>query len=572
MKRYTIVGVLLLGSVLFVGCNDASDPKKTDYSTVKKYMNGFISTQMKEHDIVGLSVALIDDQEIVWNKGFGYADKSNEVKATPQTRYRAGSITKLFTAMATMKLVEEGEMDIDKPFVNYLPKFSIRSRFGSTDGITPRNIMTHHSGLPSDWSNKMFADNPLPYTQYADEIKESYVAYAPNTIFSYSNVGVTLLGDAIEKTSGELYSDYVNRTLLTPLGMKNSDLKMVLAGTLASKGYMKKEEIQIYPMGAVPAGALNTTVMDLSRLAMMVNNHGSVGGEKILSQETLQKMLAVQNSDVKLDLGMQIGLAWFIDTEILFGNETVYQHGGDTVAYHASFMVAPDSKLGVVVLTNSTDANAVEIATTLLQKAWEKKTGKKLIEDTASEPEYITNDFDLKGTYSSSILGGLFEIIKKDSGTYVVTTLDGSEIPIQHKENGAYSVEGFELYAKDIENEKILIGHIDHKKIIAAVKVAPQSISDIWQRRLGRYRVIHSQAPESLRAGDVSLSVYNGFLLISYLSHEEPGMYVLKIINEHEAITTELGGGWRETLSFRDDMLYYQGIQYQKIEPSSIAY
>ena len=568
MKRYTIIGVLFLANILLVGCGNSSKSKRTDYSSVKEEMNKFISTQMKEHDTVGLSVALIDDQKIVWKKGFGYADKANEIKATPTTRYRAGSITKLFTAMATMKLVEEGSMDIDQPFVNYLPEFSIKSRFGSTDDITPRNIMTHHSGLPGDWGDRLFSDNPLPYNEYVNEIKESYVAYAPNTIFSYSNLGVTLLGDAIEKTSSELYSNYVNSKLIMPLGMKNSDLNMALTGTLASKGYMEKEEIETYPIGAVPAGALNTTVVDLSRLAMMVNNHGSIDNKEVLKEDTLKKMFTVQNSDVKLDLGMKIGLAWFIDTDILSENETVYEHGGDTIAFHSSFMVAPDSKLGVVVLTNSVGANAVEIATKLLQKAWEKKTGKELTKTTINES--VINDFELEGFYSSSMFGGIFEIVKKDSDTYAVKSLDSSEeIPLQHKGNGTYAFDDFELYTQHIENEDVIVGRKDNKKFIAAVKVIPQSISEIWQNRLGRYRVVNSQAPESLRTGDVNLLVYNGFLLISDLSEEEPDMYVLKIINDNEAITAELGRGQRETLSFKDDMVYYQGLQYQKIESNS---
>ena len=233
-------------------------------------------------------------------------------------------------------------------------------------------------------------------------------------------------------------------------------------------------------------------------------------------------------------------------------------------------MVSSDSKLGVVVLTNSVGANADEIATTLLQKAWEKKTGKKLTQKTVQES--VTNDFELEGTYSSSMLGGIFEIIKKDSDSYAVTTLDGSEIPLQHKANGAYAIEDFEFYTQHIDNEDIIIGRSGHKKFIAAVKVTPQSISDIWQNRLGRYSIVNSQTPESLRPGDVILSIYNGFLLISYLSQEESEMHVLKIINDHEAMTAELGRNQRETITFKDGLVYYQGLQYQKIESNSTTY
>jgi CubicO group peptidase (beta-lactamase class C family) len=121
---------------------------KGDYSDLKEYMTWFIQKEMKDNDIVGLSIALVDDQKILWQQGFGYADRENKIDATPETLYRAGSISKVFNGMAAMKLVEAGKMDIDRPLSTYLPEFKIKSRFGNTDGITPRTIMTHHSGLP----------------------------------------------------------------------------------------------------------------------------------------------------------------------------------------------------------------------------------------------------------------------------------------------------------------------------------------------------------------------------------------------------------------------------------------
>ena len=196
---------------ILLGCTTTPEPKaplsltQGDYAYVKEYMDWYIKEQMAEKDIVGLSIALVDDQKIVWQKGYGYADKSKQIKVTPQTRYRAGSITKLFNAMAVMKLVEDYKMNIDKPLKRYLPEFSIKSRFGSTDAITPRNIMSHHSGLPGDWLDRMFATNPLPYTEHVGLVKNEYVAYAPNTLLSYSNLGITLLGHAVEKTAGMKY-------------------------------------------------------------------------------------------------------------------------------------------------------------------------------------------------------------------------------------------------------------------------------------------------------------------------------------------------------------------------------
>ena len=104
-----------------------------DYAFTRDYMRWMIREKMQDNDIVGLSIALVDDQRIVWSEGFGYADKKNNIEATPETIYRTGSITKLFTATAAMQLVDEGKLDIDLPLQRYLPEFAIKSRFASTD-------------------------------------------------------------------------------------------------------------------------------------------------------------------------------------------------------------------------------------------------------------------------------------------------------------------------------------------------------------------------------------------------------------------------------------------------------
>ena len=192
--------MLPLTALTFLSACAVSPPKKPentsqgDYQYVKDYMSWYINREMKKKKTVGLSIALVDGEHIVWQQGFGYADKENNVKATPETIFRAGSISKLFNAMATMKLVEQGKLDIDRPLTDYLPEFQIKTRFGSTDGITPRTIMAHHSGMPGDWVDDMWSKDPQSFTRLVHLIKDEYVAYPPNTVLSYSNLGVTLLG------------------------------------------------------------------------------------------------------------------------------------------------------------------------------------------------------------------------------------------------------------------------------------------------------------------------------------------------------------------------------------------
>ena len=575
---------LFLSFLTFVGCTTTSAPKmpsnlsKGDYSHVKEYMNWYIKEQMEEHDIVGLSIALVDDQKIVWQKGFGYEDRAKNIKATPHTRYWAGSITKLFTGMGVMKLAEEGKMDIDKPFKTYLPEFSIKSRFGSTDSITPRNIMTHHSGLPGDWLDGMFAKKPIMYTEHVKLIKDEYVAYPPNTIMSYSNLGVSLLGYAVEKVAGETYANYINKMLLQPLAMKDSDFKMNMNAPFTSKSYSEGEVTTEYPIGEVPAGALGTTVTDLSHLAMMVNANGRFKNKEVLKATTLEKMFEVQNKNVPLDMGRKIGLSWFIDDELLGKENPVYGHGGATTAHRAMFSVSPNSKLAVVVLCNSAKANPEKIASTLLKKAWEAKMGQELPK-AKSQKKSIIKGSDFEGTYASII--GKVKIEKKSKSHYVGYSANGNfnlKINDKNEYKAKYllwsfiplsddTLDNIEFYTQTIDGEKLLIGDMNQSQFIAGVKVKPQPINEAWKKHLGTYKIINQLEPKSFQIEKVIAKIEDAFPVLEIeMKSGDKMVEILSVVNEHEAIIQGLGRNKRETIYLKDGIFHYQGLKFKRIK------
>jgi CubicO group peptidase (beta-lactamase class C family) len=111
------------------------ETQRGDYSYTKQYITWMIEHEMEDADVTGLSIALVDDQQVVWSQGFGYADKQANIKATSDTIYHLGSIAKVFTATAAMQLAEQGKLNIDQPLQKYLPAFSIKSRFGETRKI-----------------------------------------------------------------------------------------------------------------------------------------------------------------------------------------------------------------------------------------------------------------------------------------------------------------------------------------------------------------------------------------------------------------------------------------------------
>lgn len=554
-----------------------------DYSYVKDYMSWFIEKQMREQGIVGLSVALVDDQRIVWQQGFGYADKANKIPATPQTRYRAGSISKLFNAMAVMKLVEAGKMNLDVPLRTYLPDFKIKSRFGDTDGITPRTILSHHSGLPGDRVDRMWTAKPVPFTNRVIELQDEYVAYPPNTLMSYSNLGITLLGHAVQDMAGEEYSQHIDKVLLNPMGMSDSRFERALRGEQSAKAYINGKEVLETPLNDLPAGALNTTVEDLARLGMMVNNQGKLNGIQVLKKDTLDLMMQPQNENIPLDLGQKMGLGWFIMDGPLAGQEPVYNHDGGTIAHRTSFIVAPKSKLAVVVFSNSYSADSQKIAVELLQKAWEAKFASVLPKISTEEPE---GGDEFEGTWAT--LAGK-AVIKKVSDKHYRVDFGKGKMDLKPDENGHYrlqykllgliplpmgEMEETRLYTRHIDGEHIIVAKEEFMKLIAGVKVKRQPVHEQWHQRLGRYTVLNPPEPEIFRLKAFELLLENGDLIVSMTPEHKINSVIgekliMRTINENEAIVEGLGRGMRETLHvIRDErgeeLLHFSGLRLKK--------
>lgn len=478
-----------------------------------------------------------------------------------------------------MQLREQGKLDIDKPLVKYLPKFSIHSRFGNTNGITSLAIMTHHSGLPGNWVDEMWSDKPVAFSERVDNIKDEYVAYAPNTIMAYSNLGVTLLGDAIQKIVGMPYADYMDESILQPMGMTNSHFERPLVGAKASKAYSKGILITEIPLNDLPAGGLNTSVEELSRLAMLVNAKGKIAGKQILNPSSLEEMLIPQNVDVPLDIGNKMGLAWFMDEAPLAGIEPVYAHGGGTIAHRAHIVVARKSKLGVVVLANSKSAQSSKIANKLLQRAWEVKTGKRL---TENKVESRTEASDFSGVYMS-VMGKLN--IEQQSADHYRATVSAQTLDLKRKENGYYYV-GYSLfglipieidelgevgfYTDHIAGYDLLIGEEARGKFIAGVKVSPTPIDLAWKKRLGHYELLNPPPPELIEIDEMELKIEDEFLVVAHKSDGEHITQILRTVDTHAAFFEGLGRSMRETVRIiKDDqgeVMTYSGLRFRRVE------
>jgi CubicO group peptidase (beta-lactamase class C family) len=562
-----------------------------DYGYTKEYISWLIKREMNKNDVTGLSIALVDDQRVVWAEGFGFADEANKAPATPETIYRAGSISKLFTATAAMQLVEQGKIDIDKPLQTYLPEFSAKSRFPDAGPITPRNIMTHHSGLPSELLKGMWTKHPEPFENVVNLIREEYAAYPPNYVFSYSNVGVTLLGHALEKVAGRDFALHMEASLLRPLEMRHSSFSQAPdRSPLGTKAYRNGEEAEELPLSDIPAGGLNTTVLDLSRFMQMVFTGGRAGDRQIIKPETLVEMLRPQNADVPLDLNFRVGLAWMLSG--LGGIDIrnagpVAHHSGGTLYHRSQLIVLPEQKLGVVVLANTDTAAQVvsKVATEALKLALEAKSGIKQPEkakNAASEGSlseealkaYEGRYAAMTGVVSVSkksdylraeIMGKSFHLVARPDGLLALRYKLLGLIPISLGELddmgiGRATVSGREVVKANMNGQELLIGE----------RITPVPIPVSWLKLVGEYEIVNA-GDDAVLVDNVRVRHDNGLFLVEYtvplFSNETMSMAIVPL-SESEAIICGLGRGMGETIRIvkagGEEMFRYSGYIFKR--------
>lgn len=521
-------------------------------------------------------MTLIDDQETIWSENFGYRDLANKLKADKNTRYRAGSITKLFTVTAIMQLAEKGMLNIDKPLSTYLTDFKIKNRYGSNNDITLRNIMSHHSGLPSDYLDNMFNKKATDHSVLLDLIKQEHVKSPTNTYLSYSNIGMSLLGLVIERASGETYQDYIHKHILSPCDMHQSKIDYDLTGDNIAFGYNHNNPVNDTGLRDIAAGGLNTSTEDLASFIKMVFAEGKCKNNRVISAESLNETLSVQNKNIALDLDLQIGLGWFFYNNKLLKVGPLVGHGGATLGHRGIILLAPEHKMAVAILSNSTihQNKLNDIAVKALQLVLEAKTGLMKMEPTPR-----TYNTQLKPGFYASLLG--LTHIYKDDNQYKASVMDET-FSLSLSGNGLYYpkyklLDLFEvdidelseigLQHKHIEGHDVLLGHVKNNMFIAGTAIKPKNIPDIWKTYLGEYQIDNDyKKVTGLTA--LNLVINNSFLCLKFLTPDDSFYLPLEIINDTEAIKSGIGRGFGETVTVEktenDLYLKMSGMRFKK--------
>ena len=315
------------------------------------WLDGYLPYALRTADIAGAVVAVVKDGQVLTERGFGYSDVATRAPVDPQrTLFRPGSVSKLVTWTAVMQLVEQGKIDLDADVNRYLD-FRIPPREGKP--VTMRNLMQHTAGFEEQAKNIISADPKAP--QFESLLKQwvPQRVFAPGTTPAYSNYGASLAAYIVQRVSGELFDDYLDRHIFLPLDMKYSSFRQPLPANLASlmsKSYKLASDppIPFEIVGPSPAGALSSPGEDMAHFMIAHLQNGEYHGNRILKAETAELMhnspLTTLPSLNRMELG-------FFETNI--NGREVIGHLGDTEAFHTSLHLFLKEAVGLYVSFNS---------------------------------------------------------------------------------------------------------------------------------------------------------------------------------------------------------------------------
>jgi len=576
---------ILLFSATLVACSTAPKAPSTkqliadDYSLAKAYLKEYIPRAMKRNNMVGLSVALIDDQRIVWSEGFGYADKSADKPANANTLYRAGSVSKVFTATAIMQLAEAGKLDIDAPLATYVPEFKLKSRFDSANPITLRNTLSHHAGIPGNIIDGMWTENPDSYKTVSKRLNDYYTAYPPNTVFAYSNAGYSLAGHAIENVSGVPYSDYMQKSVLAPLGMSSSNFSMNTQHANMSKAYWRGKDTPELPLRDLPAGGLVSSVVDLAQLVKMVHADGT-GNAQILKPESLKEMLSVQRYDTPYEPESRNTVGWIHWPGILEDKFFAIGHTGQTLTHSAYLVSIPELKLGVVLLSNSASMGGQldKIGQRIFKVAYPVKTRGDLQQvDKVKRTPIAGKATTFDGIFSSE--AGLIDI-KPKSKAYEVRAA-GQKFTLAPDNDGKHKLKlklfGFipiapgelkkvNFQAREANGKKIIVVETPSTRQLVATEVSVGDRMDDWDERIGDYELLNPIDTEinQFKIDGAALGYANEVYYLELKTPELNAKMPLTIVDDSEAFLQGYGRGLGETiLAKEDNTLVHAGLIFK---------
>lgn len=355
------LSILALFLVMSSGFSQSDAPEFISSNKIDSY----VTEALEKWQIPGVAIGIIKDGKLVYAKGFGETALGSGKKVNANTLFMIGSNSKAFTGTALAMLEHEEKCDLNDPVIKWYPRLKMQDPW-LNDNLSLTDIVTHRIGMETFQGDFMYWDSDLAQYEIIQKFGQLKPMYAPRTKWGYCNAGYVLAGKCIEEISGTKWNNYLNNTFFNPLNMNHtycyvSDLKHV--SNVAKAHTVIDGKTKIIPYGNIdnlaPAGAISSTVEDMSHWLIMQLNNGKYNGQEVLPEEVIQKTRTPYSiigqgshpfNTSHFDL---YSLGWGLqDYE---GREMV-SHTGGINGFVTSVTMIPDENLGILVFTN-TDHN-----------------------------------------------------------------------------------------------------------------------------------------------------------------------------------------------------------------------
>lgn len=323
-----------------------------------------VTALMSSKHIPGLSIAIVSDNQLRWQSGYGMADLENTVPAKAATVYRTASVAKPITAVAVMQLVERGKIDLDVPIQKYVPTFPTKPW-----PITTRQLLGHLSGVRNysakDGLSTRFYGS---LTEALSIFKDDPLDFEPGTKYSYTTYGYVLLGTVIEGASGMSYVDYMRENVFKPAKMSHTQADNVYdIIPNRARGYhprvygkfdgnLRNADLSD-TSNKIPAGGLVSTVEDLANFAIAVQNG------VLIKKETFEQMSTPQKTRDGKET--RYGLGWYLDG--VGDRKGLVWHGGVQAGVTNTLLILPKERFALVIMTNLEGGGYLQLETLLNQ-------------------------------------------------------------------------------------------------------------------------------------------------------------------------------------------------------------
>lgn len=308
-------------------------------------IDAVVERSMAEQHIPGLSIAVLQDGQLLYARGYGVANAELSVPATEATVYQSGSVGKMFTATAVMMLVQDGRLDLDAPIAPFFPEAK-----GAWAGVTVRHLLSHRSGIAEydDWEG-ISVQRDYSDTAMVELLAKRPLDFAPGTSFRYSNSGYVILGMLVGRITGEFYGDFLKRRLFEPAGMKTTRVNSLFAvipnraaGYVLRDGRVENAGPVSQTFSRTGDGSLVFTVLDLAKWDQALSSH------KFLTPASLDLMWQAPPFADGHPPVINYGFGW--ENNSLRGHKII-EHSGTWQGFRARF-TRFDTGLTIALLSN----------------------------------------------------------------------------------------------------------------------------------------------------------------------------------------------------------------------------